>query len=329
MYDVVVVSAALYGAGIVQGWFYYQKYFRKDPMMIKLLVALTLLCDTCHHVLLTESSKSFIWKSHSCLSFCAVYVYLVTGHLDQLAFGRVVKTFVIEVYPSALIALIVRNFYAYRIYRLSNNNWMLGGSISFLSIGAFATILFYVTKLMGFDDILDLLAVKNIAVTVNIIGAGVDSLISVVMIFLLHRQKGGNRKTTDLLNRLIIFTFAAGVPTSICALASAVSVLASPKTMLYMFWFLMLGSLYTNSLLVTLNARDYIRSRNNSEFEGIRMQSGLRFHSAADIMSPTRAVLPSSDNPITIRIDKHTEIDLERGGHGYCTTDNSESKPQI
>ncbi|KAJ6588251.1 hypothetical protein B0H19DRAFT_1247942 [Mycena capillaripes] len=240
MYDVVVVSAVLYGAGIVQAWFYYQKYWRKDPMMNKLMVGFVLLCDT--------------W------------------HLNPQAFDRVVKTFVIEVYPSTLIALVVRKY----AFIEGSHGQELTADLKLLRIPYLSPV-----KL---DAMADLLAVKNIAMAVDITGAVVDTLISVIMVYLLHSQKGANRKTIDLLNRLIIFTFAAGVPTSICALASAISVAASPDTMTYMFWFLMLGSLYTNSLMVILNARDYIRSKGNNE--GIQMSSGLRFHSGADTLSP-------------------------------------------
>ncbi|KAJ7652897.1 hypothetical protein B0H17DRAFT_1101268 [Mycena rosella] len=56
MYTAVVISAALYGAGIVQGWIYYQKYWRKDPLMNKLMVVLVLTFDTCQHTLLTGAS---------------------------------------------------------------------------------------------------------------------------------------------------------------------------------------------------------------------------------------------------------------------------------
>ncbi|KAJ7663458.1 hypothetical protein B0H17DRAFT_1184916 [Mycena rosella] len=304
MYNAVVISAVLYGAGIVQGWFYYQKYWRKDPMLNKILVALVMIFDTCQHVLLTES----------------IYKYLVTGHLDELAFSRVVKTFIIEIYPTALIALLVRNFSVYRIYRLSKGNWILAGSVSILSLGSFASLLYYATSAVGFQDIAQLVEIKNTSIAIDVLGAGVDSLISIIMIYLLNSHKGDIRKTTDLLNHLVYQPVSLQSPPPYQWLA------ASPDTMVYIFWFLLLGSLYTNSLMVTLNARDYIRSRGNDQ--SIQMQSAIRFNSQPEIISTARQGLPSSDNHhIAIHIDKHTEVDLEEGDSHY--SENSQYKRQI
>ncbi|KAJ3987981.1 hypothetical protein F5890DRAFT_623292 [Lentinula detonsa] len=63
------------------------------------------------------------------------------------------------------------------------------------------------------------------------------------MIWLLQRSKTGFKNTTDVLNRLIVFTFNTGVP----------------GTFIYIFVYVSMGRFYTNCLLVTLNSRDYIR----------------------------------------------------------------------
>ncbi|KAJ7215625.1 hypothetical protein C8J57DRAFT_1396718 [Mycena rebaudengoi] len=67
-----------------------------------------------------------------------------------------------------------------------------------------------------------------------------------------------------MINRLMVFTFNTGLPTSICALLVTICVAALPETFLYMFFFLLLGRLYTNSILVTLNCREYIKSSADS-----------------------------------------------------------------
>uniref|UniRef100_A0A0W0F3V4 DUF6534 domain-containing protein n=1 Tax=Moniliophthora roreri TaxID=221103 RepID=A0A0W0F3V4_MONRR len=87
---------------------------------------------------------------------------------------------------------------------------------------------------------------------------GCDMAISAVMIFYLQRSKTGVRKSTDIINRMIIFTFNTGLPTSVTALLSIISLHAMPNTFIYIFFYLLTGRLYTNSLLVTLNARKYL-----------------------------------------------------------------------
>ncbi|KAJ7683200.1 hypothetical protein B0H17DRAFT_1205263 [Mycena rosella] len=125
----------------------------------------------------------------------------------------------------------------------------------------------------------------------------------------------------------IILTFATDLPTFVGSIAYLISLLASPQTFLSSFWILTLSTVEVNSLLVTLNARDYIHwTRQN---ESIEMHSGVRFPSGSGSGSSgdRRATLPPPDNRITIRIDKQTTIDLEEG-NGY-SPGNSDSKPKI
>ncbi|KAJ7691190.1 hypothetical protein B0H17DRAFT_1063719 [Mycena rosella] len=257
MYNAVVISAALYGAGCLQAWLYFRKYSQRDPLVIRLLVAAVVVLDTVQQALISQS----------------IYVYLVTGHLDPLIFGKVVNTFIIEIFPSAAIALLVQQFYSYRIYRLSNNNWLLAGFVSAVSVTAFVTLTLYGAQALKIPDIPGLLTLKPLAVALNSIAAGTDLLISFVMVILLSRQKKGPKKTTDMVNRLIIFTFNAGLPTSVCALGCAISVNASPETLIYIFWFLLVGRLYTNCLLVSLNSRDYIRNTASDGVISFNMQN--------------------------------------------------------
>ncbi|KAF7366874.1 hypothetical protein MSAN_00946100 [Mycena sanguinolenta] len=65
----------------------------------------------------------------------------------------------------------------------------------------------------------------------------------------------------------MVFTFNTGLLTSVCALAATICVAAFSETFLYIFFFLLLGRLYTNSMLVTLNCREYIKSSSDDHFQ--------------------------------------------------------------
>ncbi|EEB94639.1 hypothetical protein MPER_06514, partial [Moniliophthora perniciosa FA553] len=67
------------------------------------------------------------------------------------------------------------------------------------------------------------------------------------------------KRSNDMINRLIIFTFNTGIPVSVSALLAFISINVWRGTFIYMFFFLMQGRLYTNSLLVTLNTREHIK----------------------------------------------------------------------
>jgi len=63
-----------------------------------------------------------------------------------------------------------------------------------------------------------------------------------------------------MINKLIIFTMNTGLLTSLCAVASLVSILAAPNTYIYIGFFFCMSRLYSNTLVATLNARKSIRA---------------------------------------------------------------------
>ncbi|KAJ3875690.1 hypothetical protein F5051DRAFT_413640 [Lentinula edodes] len=121
------------------------------------------------------------------------------------------------------------------------------------------------------------------------------------MVFLLHRAKNSHKKTNSMLNRLIIFTFNTGLPVSFCALWACISINVWPTTFIYMFFFLLL---YTNSLLVSLNSRDFIKRGN------VLTETGTNYVMPSFIDSPEDAEL--SDLPIS-RDSKGPQIQGDLG----------------
>ncbi|KJA12528.1 hypothetical protein HYPSUDRAFT_210434 [Hypholoma sublateritium FD-334 SS-4] len=62
----------------------------------------------------------------------------------------------------------------------------------------------------------------------------------------------------------ILFSVNTGVLTSLCAVASLISIVCAGDTFLYISFFFCIGRLYTNSLLAALNARKMIRNAGSS-----------------------------------------------------------------
>ncbi|KAJ7911357.1 hypothetical protein B0H13DRAFT_2009979 [Mycena leptocephala] len=225
-------------------WFYFRTYLRRDSWWIKSLVAFVILCDTCQQAILT------------------VYSYVIKNFGNPAILDHVFSTLIIEIFFSDFIAIAVQLFYCYRVYRLSKGNWIACGSLAILSLGSFRLDSF--TRRLKIQTYTELATLKTLSMTCNIAAAVTDALISVVLVYYLYISKTGFGKTDDMINRLpnsihawLIHTFGAGLPTSFCALAACISISAWPQTFIYIFWFLLL---YTNTLLVTLNTRDYIRS---------------------------------------------------------------------
>ncbi|KAJ6581500.1 hypothetical protein B0H19DRAFT_1115533 [Mycena capillaripes] len=282
LFIAVIVSSTLYGTGILQFWMYIRKYHSQDPIIVKSLVIAVLICDTCQQALLCH----------------AVYKYLVASIADPTILPTVVNTLMVELFFSCAIATLVQQFYCWRIYKIGKSI-ILALAVSLVSWTSCVTLLIYSSKAVRLSLFGEVISLQKLSIAANTLSAAADITISVVLVILLHTAKTGFKRSTDLINRLMVFTFNTGLPTSVCALVATICVAAFPSTFLYIFFFLMLGRFYTNSILVTLNSREYIKS--SSENASREQYSLENSHSRARI--PQAA---SQRDAITIRIDTDT-----------------------
>ncbi|KAJ7116018.1 hypothetical protein C8R44DRAFT_880401 [Mycena epipterygia] len=303
LFIAVVISATLYGgarhqfkagididwdldpAGILQFWMYIRKYHSQDSRVVKGLVIVVLICDTCQQTLLCH----------------AVYKYLVTSIGNPIILPTVVNTLMIQLFFSCAIATLVQQFYCWRIYKIGQSV-LLAIAVSMVSWTSCALLIVYSTKAVQLSLLSEVITLKTLSIAANTLSAVADVTISVVLVILLQSAKTGFKKSTDLINRLMVFTFNTGLPTSICALVATICIAAFPNTFLYIFFFLLLGRLYTNSILVTLNSREYIKSASE---HASREQYSLE-NSGRPRQIPTA---PPRD-AITIRIETDTMHDF-------------------
>ncbi|KAJ7144454.1 hypothetical protein C8R44DRAFT_144623 [Mycena epipterygia] len=278
----VILSAVLYGAGFVQFWMYIRKYHSTDPSVMKYLVIAVLICDTCQQGLITH----------------LIYRTLVSSIADPSILKSAVNTGVYQLYFGGAVATMVQQFFCWRIYKVGKSV-ILPGAVSFVSWTALVLLYFTAAK-YGSASLLANPSLQVLAIVTNSLSAGVDVTISVTLVYLLQSSKTGFTKaTTDLINRLIIFTFTTGLPTTVFALLSAICIGAFPKTQLYLFFYMIVGRLYTNSLLVTLNSREFIKF-------GIQNASGEQY-------SLERSGIPQwqrERETIAVRIDTDRTSDL-------------------
>ncbi|KIK52367.1 hypothetical protein GYMLUDRAFT_251305 [Collybiopsis luxurians FD-317 M1] len=198
---------------------------------------------------------------HQALITHTGYVYLVTFYQQSAKLATVVWSLLAEVLFNGLTAFSVQCFLTYRIWKLSGTRiWLTGVVVSFV-LAEFACVMaFAIISLVRVKTFEQLAAeLKGLSVTVNALAAAGDLLIAGILTLLLQRSKTGFRKSDTMINKLTIFAVNTGALTSLCAVASLISILAAPNTFIYISFFFSMGRLYTNSLLATLNARKAIR----------------------------------------------------------------------
>ncbi|KAJ7488235.1 hypothetical protein FB451DRAFT_1553678 [Mycena latifolia] len=221
LYQTVVISAALYGAGCLQAWYYFRTY-RNDLRWIKFLVAFVIVCDTAQQAIITAKS------------------------------------------------------------------------IMALQLSTFA----------------ELASLKTLTIACNIAAAVTNVLISAFLVYYLYILKRGDDKTDDIINRLIAFAFNTGLPTSLCSVAACIAMTVAPQTFIYTFWTIIQGRFYTNSLLVTLNTRNYVRSviAPSTEPETERTES---VHYPSTILYLDSTYASQQSNPRSHRTDSLSVVHRE------------------
>ncbi|KAJ3786992.1 hypothetical protein GGU10DRAFT_350006 [Lentinula aff. detonsa] len=316
----IVVAAMLLGISVIQGFYYFTHH--EDRWILRGLVVAVLIFDLIHQILITHTG----------------WVYLVSFSQQPAKLGTVIWSLLAEVLFNGLTAFCVQCFLTYRIWKLSGAKvWLTTIVISFVLSEFACVIAFAIIAFLRVKTFEQLSAeLKGLSVTVNAVAVAGDLFIAGILTLLLQRSKTGFRKSDTMINKLIIFAVNTGGLTSICAVASLISILAAPATFIYISFFFSMGRLYTNSLLANLNARSMIRKA----AEGINTITGdasISFKDYARHASSSKLVFQHSRNlnatNISIQVDTTREFmsDLERNvvSRDGCLSDFKHGEAEI
>ncbi|KAF9463802.1 hypothetical protein BDZ94DRAFT_1321566 [Collybia nuda] len=303
----VIVSAVLLGVSLVQTFYYYLDY-PKDPWYLKSLVACTAVFDVTHLAMISHT----------------VYHYLITNYHNPPSLEIMTWSVLLEALFTGVTGALVQCFYTTRVWRLSNKNVWLTGLILAIVLANAGCGTAWVILSMQLNTYEELLSISPLTISINALSTGADVLIAASLCFMLQRARTGFKKSDSMINRLMLFVVNTGVLTSICAIASLVSLLASPLTLIYASFYFCIGRLYTNSFLATLNARKSITGR-------IDDVSHMLVSMPPTLLTPIGSSGKSSQN-ISIRIDTTKERDREHldvhSNKGHNLSDDELASPK-
>jgi len=240
----VIISAVLHGVCLLQAFYYFQRY-KKDAWFLKALVMVMVTFDA----------------THLCLISHTVYHYSITNFHDEEALKHIIWSVVIEALFTGVNGALVQTFYVYRVWMLSQKNYLLTGLLLFLIVSCAGCGTAWVIISMRMGTYRNLLRVNPLTITINALSTTIDTLIALSLVYLLNSARTGFRKSDTMINKLIIFVVNTGILTTICAIASLICLVASPNTLIYASFYFCIGRLYLNSFLATLNARKSITEK--------------------------------------------------------------------
>ncbi|KII84161.1 hypothetical protein PLICRDRAFT_179836 [Plicaturopsis crispa FD-325 SS-3] len=311
----VIASAVLYGVTLVQSFFYFTHY-PKDVWILKVLVSVTVVCDT----------------AHLCMISHTVYHYLVRGFDDREGLQKMVWSVLLEALFTGVTGALVQTFFVHRIWRLSKKNIFVSITILILVLSCASCGTAWVVISLQMHTFEDLLRLNPLTLSINAITAAADVIIAASLVFLLTKSRTGFKRSDTIITRLVVFTVNTGLLTSVCAISSLIAIVASPDTLIYATFYFCIGRLYANSLLATLNARKSIRGEGGYSDSDMSLKAVAK-GSSGQLTSPRNVNIADSrittpPHNIAIQIETTREY-LEDQKLGVHDLDMDSSKSAV
>jgi len=241
----VFVSLVMFGVVALQGYVYFQNC-HSDRTGLKLLVGSLLLFELCHSI----------------ASCHAIYYFtVVLAGVPELE--KPANSYSLALTPvlETIITALVQGFFAYRLRILSGRLHLClvcWGLCLLRFIGGMGM------SVEGFLDVArepDYFKLQDtygwlITSALNV-GAVLDLLITVSMCFYIKRMYTSYNfpRSDELIHRLISWTIQTGLITSMTSVAVVMTFQTMRHNFVWLALYTFLAKLYTNSLLVSLNAR--------------------------------------------------------------------------
>ncbi|KAL0957032.1 hypothetical protein HGRIS_003133 [Hohenbuehelia grisea] len=233
------LNFTLMGALVVQTYHYYVS-FPRDRAHIKAIVYSLFVLEMVQTVLMAYSA----------------YKIFGSGYGDLDAFNEIQVDWFSVCILGAIIPGTVQAFYAHRLYMFSGSK-IAGGIV--LLLAAMATVCGIVqgvfSKLTVFNS--ELTAKPTLVIIWMVSGVLCDVIIAGTMIYYLQakRRRTLSPRIRDAVTRIVRYTVETGAITAIFAIVLLVLFVAFPNNNYYAVPNRPLAKLYSNNLLVLLNAR--------------------------------------------------------------------------
>ncbi|OCH95105.1 hypothetical protein OBBRIDRAFT_642843 [Obba rivulosa] len=238
----VLAGTVLYGVTTTQT-FSYTDSGKTDSLWLKSFVRLTLL-ETIH--------TAFSWYY--------LHTLTVTDSDNSTTVAKVDWSFAACVVIQDCLSAAVQSYYAYRIYLMSRRfafsiaQWL--GSL--LRVALIFVLLSFTIHAPSFEAVI--MQHQNIAIAAISTSTWVDVLNTVMLCCtLFEHRRGGMKHTVRTIDKIIIWSIETGLVTSVLAIAILIVMLVFPQAGVWEGLMMIYARLYSNSLLVSLNARGYLR----------------------------------------------------------------------
>ncbi|KAF7345542.1 hypothetical protein MVEN_01572900 [Mycena venus] len=232
-----MISAPLYGVAIAQAVYYFRA-FPKDAIYVKIVVALLVLIDTIHMIIIIQSYNSW---------------FLV----DLLA-PVFPKPLTMNSLLTYLVMFLSQGTYAVRIWILSDKNRPVTGLVVILAVAQLVGGLVQAIDLTMNNtfDVIQGSKIFRISEMVELSSSlACDTVITASMVYFLKGHNSTVQRTSQIVDKIVTYTLSVGLLTTACTAGNFIAWRVSVNTFDFLIFHFVLSKLYLNSLLVMLNSR--------------------------------------------------------------------------
>nr|GAT49106.1 predicted protein [Mycena chlorophos] len=263
----VLFSYLLLGITTAQVYIYYTHLpSREDPPWLRMMVAGVWLVET----------------THASLSGYVLWYWTVFDYGDRLGvFGSIQTPLLGSFILTGLITTVVQLFFIYRIYLLSQSIYVpivlailsfvyLLGILAFTGVGFGHRTFVSAEAILGWD--VEAAAILSVCLDISI---------AATLVFLLLRTRGqGDRRTSNMVDKLVAWSIETGAMTSLCSVFILAFYEAKPDScslhfpsvrthshehaVIWLAVFIVKSRLFSNSFLASLNSRTALRMMNQN-----------------------------------------------------------------
>lgn len=294
------IAAILFGVLCVQSYMFFQKS-RAENMLVKVSIALLLAFNIVHTICIIHS----------------LYWFVVTNFMNPTVLLESVPwSLPTTVLFTGLIDITVQGWFTYRVWRLSEHNWLLTSLLAILTLVVFGNCMALAGRLYEVPNFPAYATVNSLVYLGLGVTIATDFCIAVSLCYLLRKLRGrALSRTHSMVNNLMVYVINTGLLTSFVCIATLVTRITMPNNFVFVALFYSLGSLYSNALLGSLNARDWFRGGSAKGQISIPLStiasSNDQSNTRSIAFAPTREFLAQQDGRVLDMESGRIEVEVK------------------
>lgn len=241
------------------------------------------------------------WVMDAAQTLCIVissYQYTIYNFSRPEIADYIFGTVAADVVFTAVTTIIVNGYFVHRVHMLSQRNWWLTAPTALCLVNRLVLALISgieMLRLRSFDLYRDRFG--SLLTAGLSLSAFTDVVITGGLCYYLRTLNRGVWlcQTKKTLSRIVSFADNNGAVTCVVALACLICWVVMPDNLVYLGLHFTIGKCYSNSLLATLNMRDYVKRTANTVLQVSNMIGPLPLDASASFPMMGRTRMQWSD----------------------------------